>query len=220
MFFKLATNTNCHMRWILSGVIFFILLAPRTGIATDHLEVTPDTFNEAVNAVRDKDFVLANNLFFLLSEQDDHDAQYNLAILLKSGQGTTQNFTLALEWALLAKLGGVDRATNLSEALMQKVLSDTQTDVALRIDEHLQGRLANGERAAIMQYVAFNRTKYANPDLETAYIWSVIGAALSVRGSSNLRDEIEGNLETSVILSAQDKAQKMFSEQEMIALFN
>jgi hypothetical protein len=103
---------------------------------------------------------------------------------------------------------------------MQKVLPDTQADVALRIDEHLLERLATGERAAIMQYVAFNRTKYANPDLETAYIWSVIGAALSISGASGLRDEIESNLETSIILSAQDTAQKMFSEQEMINLFN
>ena len=80
--------------------------------------------------------------------------------------------------------------------------------------------MADGERAAIMQYVVFNRTKYTNPDLETAYIWAVIGAALSVNGASGLRDEIESNLETNVILSSQDTAQKMFSEQEMISLFN
>jgi hypothetical protein len=220
MSLKLIANATCHLRWVLIGLILFIFLAPRIGIAADHLEVTTDTFNEAVDAVRDKDFVLANDLFSILSEQNDHDAQYNLAILLNSGEGTPQNFTLALEWALLAKLGGVERATDLTEALKQKVLPDTQADVALRIDEHLQGRLANGERAAIMQYVAFNRTKYTNPDLETAYIWAVIGAALSVSGASGLRDQIEGNLETSVILSSQDTAQKMFSQQEMISLFN
>jgi TPR repeat protein len=220
MSLKLIANATYHLRPVLTGLIFFIFLAPRIGIAADHLEVTGDTFNEAVAAVRAKDFVLANDLFFILSEQDDHDAQYNLAILLKSGEGTPQNFTQALEWAYLAKLGGVERATDLTETLMQKVLPDTQADVALRIDEHLLERLATGERAAIMQYVAFNRTKYANPDLETAYIWSVIGAALSISGASGLRDEIESNLETSIILSAQDTAQKMFSEQEMINLFN
>ncbi|MFT7494940.1 MAG: hypothetical protein ACI9RO_002398 [Alteromonas macleodii] len=220
MSLKLIANTNCHLRLVLVGLILSTFLAPRTCIAADHLEITVNTFNEAVDAVRDKDFVLANDLFSILSEQNDHDAQYNLAILLKSGEGTPQNFTLALEWALLAKLGGVERATDLIEALTQKVLPDTQADVALRIDEHLKGRLADGERAAIMQYVVFNRTKYTNPDLETAYIWAVIGAALSVNGASGLRDEIEGNLETNVILSSQDTAQKMFSEQEMISLFN
>ncbi|AGI68519.1 hypothetical protein OAN307_c29690 [Octadecabacter antarcticus 307] len=199
--------------------IYAALLALGTSLAADNTDDAQDGFHEAVNAVKDKDFALATDLFSVLAEQDDHDAQFNLAILLQSGQGMPQNFTLALEWAFMAKLGGVEPAVDLSETLMGKVLPSTQTEVAMRIDEHLQERLAGGERAAIMQYVAFNRTKYANPDLETAYIWSLIGAALSVNGAAEVRDEIEGNLETRVILPAQDAARKMFSEQNMVTLF-
>jgi TPR repeat protein len=216
---KLTVKPMMALYGIKVGCIYLILLALGTGLAADDTDVAQDAFHEAVNAVRDKDFALATELFLVLAEQDDHDAQFNLAILLQSGQGTPQNFTIALEWAFLAKLGGVEPAADLAEALMGKVLPITQTEVAIRIDEHLQARLAAGERAAIMQYVAFNRTKYENPDLETAYIWSLIGAALSVSGAAKVRDEIEGDLETRVILPAQDAAQKMFSEQNMVSLF-
>ena len=68
------------------------------------------TFNEAIQAVKDKDFRHAAKLFLIQAENDQHDAQYNLALLLEAGKGTPQNYAKALTWAWSAQLGGIEAA--------------------------------------------------------------------------------------------------------------
>jgi hypothetical protein len=120
----------------------------------------------------------------------------------------------------LAQLGGVTRAPDIADSLIDKVLPATQLDIASRIDTRLRDRLSRGDRKAIMQFVVFNRTILERPDLETAYIWSLIGAALGVQLATEARDEISTELEARIILSAQDMARQMFLDQNMGSLFS
>ncbi|WP_087213481.1 SEL1-like repeat protein [Yoonia vestfoldensis] len=196
-----------------------MLLITGTVLAAEGSDASPDPFDAAVDAVKAEEFGLANDLFFALAEQDDHDAQFNLAILLEAGKGTPQNYSLALEWAWLAQLGGVTRAQALADRLAEKLLPATKDMIASRIDSRLQDRLSKGDSAAIMQYVAFNQTILARPDLETAYIWTLIGAALNIAHAATTRNDIEGTLEPRVILAAQDTARMMFLDQDMALLF-
>lgn len=189
------------------------------GYAAEEAQASPDPFEAAVEAVKAKDFVLANDLFFALAEQDDHDAQFNLAILLKAGTGTPQNYTLALEWAWLAHLGGVERAAGLAERLAEKLLPATKEAIASRINTRLKARLSQGDRAAIMQYVTFNQMILTKPDLETAYIWTLIGAALTIDQAAPVRDEIESTLDMRIVLTAQETARTLFFDQDMASLF-
>lgn len=208
LFGRLAVGSFCAVMAI-SGA----------GFATEAPQAGPDPFDAAVDAVKAKDFVLANDLFFALAEQDDHDAQFNLAILLEAGKGVPQNYTLALEWAWLAQLGGVERAADLAERLAEKLLPATKETIASSIDRRLKTRLSQGDRAAIMQYVTFNQTILPKPDLETAYIWTLIGAALTIDQAAPVRDEIEPTLDMRVVLTAQDTARKLFFDQDMASLF-
>lgn len=189
------------------------------GLAAEEPQANPDPFDAAVEAVKAKNFVLAHDLFFALAEQDDHDAQFNLAVLLEAGKGTPQSYGLALEWAWLAHLGGVERAAELADRLAEKLLPATKDSIALRISQRLEARLSKGDRAAIMQYVRFNQTILTKPDLETAYIWTLIGAALNIETAVAVRDEIEEALETWVVLSAQETARTLFVGQDMALLF-
>lgn len=207
-FCRIATASFCAM-----------LLVAGTGLAAQGSDASPDPFDAAVDAVKAEDFGLANDLFLALAEQDDHDAQFNLAILLEAGKGTPQNYTLALEWAWLAQLGGVERAKELADRLAEKLLPATKDAIAERIKSHLQDRLSRGNSAAIMQFVAFNQTILTRPDLETAYIWTLIGAALNIEQAVQTRNDIEATLETRVVLAAQETARGMFVDQDMASLF-
>jgi hypothetical protein len=189
-------------------------------LAKDTAPASSDPFQVAVEAVNSGDFFQANELFLKLAEQEDHEAQFNLAVLLRAGKGLPQNFVRALEWAWLAQLGGVVRAPDIANSLIDKVLPATQVDVASRIDTRLRDRLSRGDREAIMQFVVFNRTILEQPDLKTAYIWSLIGAALGVQLAIEVRDEISTELEVRIILSAQDLANQMFLDQNMGLLFS
>ena len=204
--------------WGLSGALLLALAHPL--LARDAVPASSDPFSVAVQAVTAGDFIRANELFLMLAEQDDHEAQFNLAVLLRAGKGLPQNFVLALEWAWLAQLGGVARAPDIADSLIDKVLPATQVDIASRIDTRLRDRLSRGDREAIMQFVVFNRTILERPDLETAYVWSLIGAALSVKLAIEAREEISTELETRIILSAQDRAHQMFLDQNMGLLFS
>jgi hypothetical protein len=204
--------------WGLAGVLILTLAQPL--MAREAVPASSDPFGAAVQAVTAGDFFRANELFLMLAEQDDHEAQFNLAVLLRAGKGFPQNFVLALEWAWLAQLGGVARAPDIADSLIDKVLPATQVEIASHIDTRLRGRLSRGDREAIMQFVVFNRTILERPDLETAYIWSLIGAALGVQLAIEARDEISTELEARIILSAQDMAHQMFMDQNMGSLFS
>lgn len=204
--------------WCLAGVLLLTLAQPLS--ANNAAPTSSDPFQAAVQAVTEEDFLRANELFLMLAEQDDHEAQYNLAVLLRAGKGLPQNFALALEWAWLAQLGGVVRAPDIADSLIDKVLPATQVDIASRIDMRLRDRLSRGDREAIMQFIVFNRTILEKSDLETAYIWSLIGAALGVQLAIEARDEISMELEARIILSTQDMARQMFLDQDMGSLFS
>jgi hypothetical protein len=219
MYFSLRIKCCCALpSWSLAGVLMLTLGQPL--LAREVVPASSDPFRAAVQAVTAGDFLQANELFLMLAEQDDHEAQFNLAVLLRAGKGLPQNFVRALEWAWLAQLGGVARAPDIADSLIDKVLPATQVDIASRIDTRLRGRLSRGDREAIMQFVVFNRTILERPDLETAYIWSLIGAALGVQLAIEARDEISTELEARIILSAQDMAHQMFLDQNMGSLFS
>ena len=57
-----------------------------------------DNFYDAVQAVKNKDYKQAIILFQKEAEDFQFEAQYNLALLLKSGKGKPKNYSSALFW--------------------------------------------------------------------------------------------------------------------------
>ena len=56
--------------------------------------------------VKERKYAEALTIFENLANNNEYDAQYNLAFLIKSsGKGTTKNYREALYWALLSMLG-------------------------------------------------------------------------------------------------------------------
>ena len=177
-----------------------------TSPATAQIESSDATFNEAVQAVKDKDFRHAVKLFSIQAQNNQHDAQYNLALLLEAGKGTPQDFTRALTWAWAAQLGGIEAAEDLADDLAGYLPEKAIETVRSEVQERLRARIDEGQSAAVTQFAAYHLVMLEEPDYESAYIWYSIGAALGLEGALEARDEARENVEDEKIVDLQREA--------------
>ena len=164
------------------------------------------TFNEAIQAVKDKDFRHAAKLFLLQAENNQHDAQYNLAILLEAGKGVPQDFTRALIWAWSAQLGGVEAAEELAEDLSGYLPEKSIEEVREAVRARLEARIEAGSPDAVSQFATFHLQMLDEPDYETAYVWFSISAALGLDGALEARDDARDNVDDEKIVDLQSEA--------------
>ena len=170
------------------------------------IDASDATFNEAVKAVKDKDFGHAMTLFTLQAENHQHDAQYNLALLLEAGKGAPQDFVSALDWAWSAQLGGITDAEELADGLADILPEGAIAAVRKSVATRLQARIDAGDAAAIPQFAAYQLIMLEEPNYETAYIWYSIAAALGLKGTLEARDDARKNVEDDRIVELQAEA--------------
>jgi TPR repeat protein len=164
------------------------------------------TFNEAIQAVKDRNYRHAVKLFSLQADNNQHDAQYNLALLLHAGKGTTQDFAAALNWSWAAHLGGIEAAEELSDELTGYLPEDSVEEVRRLVRARLKARIDDGDPAAIPQFATYHLLMLEEPDYDSAYIWFSIAAALGLDGAMVARDEARENVEDEKIVELQQQA--------------
>ena len=164
------------------------------------------TFNEAIQAVKDRNYRHAVKLFSLQADNNQHDAQYNLALLLHAGKGTPQDFAAALNWSWAAHLGGIDAAEELSDELTGYLPEDSVEEVRRLVRARLKARIDNGDPAAITQFATYHLLMLEEADYDSAYIWFSIAAALGLDGAMVARDEARENVEDEKIVELQQQA--------------
>ena len=174
--------------------------------ATAQIDSSTATFNEAVQAVKDKNFRHAVKLFSLQAENNQHDAQYNLAILLEAGKGAPQDFTKALIWAWSAQLGGIEAAEELAEDLSGYIPEKSIEEVREAVRARLEARIEAGSPDAVSQFATFHLQMLDEPDYETAYVWFSISAALGLDGALEARDDARDNVDDEKIVDLQSEA--------------
>ena len=91
----------------------------------------------ATDFVKEKRYTEAVSIFEELARNNEHDAQYNLAFLINGGKGITKNYSEALFWAILARLGKIEKAEDLTEDLIEIVPEKVLKDVREKVLEHL-----------------------------------------------------------------------------------
>ena len=181
-----------------------VSLAPVS--ASAQIDTSDATFNEAIQAVKDKDFRHAVKLFSIQAESNQHDAQYNLALLLEAGKGVPQDFVAALTWAWAAQLGGNEAAVELADDLAGYLPEGAITTVREAVGARLQQRIDSGDAMAIPQFAIYHVELLEEPDYETAYIWFSIAVALGLEGTLEARDEARENVEDERIVELQRDA--------------
>ena len=200
-----------HLRFITLSLIL-LSTVPFLAMADGH--GTP--FNAAVQAVRDKNYGAAYEGFLSLAEAADHDAQYNLAILLRKGLGHPANYAQSLKWVWLAKVGGNAKASKLCEELLDLVPGDTQETIRLQVKKALDSRFKEGDSKVILQLAQYHLSIVIEPDYISAYALRALAAAIGVKKAVELRDEIEGELEPVDLIEAQKMAAKLFAEKTWV----
>ena len=196
---------------IIRLVCLLSFLLPSKLISAD-ITTSNVTFAEAVQAVKDKNYQHAVNLFELQAFAAQHDAQYNLALLLQSGKGRPQNYQQALFWAWSAFLGGIEPAQELSEDLKNLLPEDSLKVTREKLIETLQDRIDAGDRSALMELALFYKEISEEPNFEEAYLWYSIASAFLLEGAIFERDEAAGKVETKSMVELQERAGTIFEK--------
>ena len=194
-------------------LLFFIL--PSKLILAD-ITTSNVTFAEAVQAVKDKNYQHAVNLFELQAFAAQHDAQYNLALLLRSGKGRPQNYQQALFWAWSAYLGGIEPAKELSEELKNILPEDSLKMTREKLIETLADRIDAGDRSALMELALFYKEISEEPNFEEAYLWYSIASAFLLEGAILERNEAAAKVETKSLVELQDRAGTIFEKLSLV----
>ena len=194
-------------------LLFFIL--PSKLILAD-ITTSNVTFAEAVQAVKDKNYQHAVNLFELQAFAAQHDAQYNLALLLRSGKGRPQNYQQALFWAWSAYLGGIEPAKELSEELKNILPEDSLKMTREKLIETLTDRIDAGDRSALMELALFYKEISDEPNFEEAYLWYSIASAFLLEGAILERNEAAAKVETKSLVELQDRAGTIFEKLSLV----
>ena len=194
----------------LAGTVMLSLALTATNPSAAQIDTSTATFNEAVQAVKDKNFRHAAKLFALQAENNQHDAQYNIAILLEAGKGVPQDFTKALIWAWSAQLGGIEAAEELAEDLTGYLPEKSIEEVREAVRARLEARIRAGSADAVSQFASFHLQMLDEPDYETAYIWFSISAALGLKGTLEARDDARDNVEDERLVDLQSEAGSIF----------
>ena len=168
------------------------------------------TFAEAVKAVKDKNYMHAVNLFEMQANAAQHDAQYNLALLLQSGKGRPQNYQQALYWAWSAYLGGIEPAQELSQEIEDLLPDEALKFTREKIEENLLLRIDSGDRSALMELALFYTELDEEPNFGEAYLWYSIASAFLLEGAILARDEAEELVDLKSIVELQNRAGEKF----------
>ena len=191
---------------VLAGSVALGLALVGSLPSTAQIDTSTATFNEAVQAVKDKNFRHAAKLFALQAENNQHDAQYNLAILLEAGKGVPQDFTKALIWAWSAQLGGIEAAEELAEDLSGYLPEKSIEEVREKVRARLEARIKAGSADAVSQFASYHLQMLDEPDYEAAYIWFSISTALGLKGTLEARDDARDNVEDERLVDLQSEA--------------
>ena len=194
--------------------LFFYCLLVIFSYAPSFAQVTNSDrlFKMATDFVKEKKYTDAVSIFEELARNNEHDAQYNLAFLINGGKGTTKNYSEALFWAYLSKLGKIEKAEELSKDLAKIVPEKVLKDVRGKVLQHLLDRFENKDKAVLMELGDFYLLVLDEQDFENAYLWYNVASALGVENSGDIRDKVEKELEPDTIIKMQTASRERYEE--------
>ena len=182
--------------------------------ATSFAQITDSDrlFKKATDFVKERRYNEAVSIFEELAKNNEYDAQYNLAFLISSGKGITKNYSEALFWAFLSRLGKIEKAQELTEDLLDFVPETVLKDVREKVLEHLLSRFESGDIGVLTELGDFYLLVLEEQDFENAYLWYNVASALGVQNSAEIRDKVEKELEPDTIIKIQNASRKRYQE--------
>ena len=191
---------------VLNTIVFLML---NLSFASEFSE-SDVMFENATQAVKDGRYGEALDIFEVLAENNEADAQYNLALILKSGRGRPQNYKESLKWGWLALLGKIEEAEKLVDEIKEIVPEPALKIIRSDVKNYIQTKAEAGNRVAISQMGDYFLLVPENPEYKDAYLWFVIASAFQIENSIARRDKVQRELEGKDILKIQSKALEVF----------
>ena len=169
-------------------------------------------FEEATKAVKDRRYREAIEIFEVLAENNEADAQYNVALLLKSGRGRPQSYKDALKWGWLALLGKIEAANKLVDEIKDIVPDPTLRIIRNEVKNYIKTRAESGNTVAISQMGDYFLQVPEEPQYKEAYLWFVVASAFQLENAIARRDKVQKELEGKDIINLQSKALEVFTK--------
>ena len=146
-----------------SKVLIIYFFSTFFSLANDSVLTNSDIlFKQATDFVKSKNYEEAILIFEKLAKNSEHDAQYNLAVILKAGKGKPKKYTDSLYWAYLSKLGNISEADDLVSELVDLVPEKTVETIRQEVKVYLEKSIESGSETSILQFVMFCRVN-GNP---------------------------------------------------------
>lgn len=134
------------------------------------------------------------------------EAQFNLAVMMAKGDGTLQDDQQALYWAWRSRMAGVKRAVTLVEYLNTRLPGDVNTKVATDLELTYINLFEDGNAKSALAVGRIHNEIYPERNIEMAYKWFTIAAALNVKYAKAFREAVSLELDAVQRASAQTQA--------------
>ena len=205
------------IKYILFSLLL-ILLIPSFGFSDENEELTKienqtiEKFTEAVNAVKEKKYELAADIFEKLAEEGDIDAQFNYAILTRNGLGRAQNYSQALYWSWLSFAGGLEKADKVLEKILELVPEAAHQEIREKVSVFILNKINSGDRKALLHFGKFYLDILPEKDYNKSYLFYSIASAFGELGAKEKRDSILEDVDNEKIVEIQQQASLMFEK--------
>lgn len=123
------------------------------------------------------------------------EAQFNLAVMLAKGDGILQNDQDALFWAWRARMSGVKRAVTLVDYLYTRLPVDGSVITGTSLELTYSDLFQNGNADAALAMGRIHNEIYPERNVEMAYKWFTIAAALDVKYAKAFREAVAYELD-------------------------
>ncbi len=179
---------------------------------SSHNDRNFDKFQKGVEAVKNKNYELAADIFEELAIVGDMDAQFNYAILVRNGLGRAQNYSEALYWTWLSYAGGLEKADKVLEKVLKIVPEESHQQIRERVSLFILNKINSGDRASLLNFGKYYLNILPEEDYNKSYLFYSIAAAFGDEGAREKRDKILDDVDNEKIVELQSQASEMFEK--------
>jgi hypothetical protein len=169
-------------------------------------------FQKGVEAVKNKEYAQAADIFEQLAITGDMDAQFNYAILVRNGLGRAQNYSEALYWTWLSYASGLEKADKVLEKIIELVPEESHQQIRERVSLFILNKINSGDRASLLNFGKYYLNILPEEDYNKSYLFYSIAAAFGEDGAKEKRDEILIDVDNEKIVEIQTQASEMFEK--------
>ena len=169
-------------------------------------------FQKGVEAVKNKEYAIAADIFEELAISGDMDAQFNYAILVRNGLGRAQNYSEALYWTWLSYASGLEKADKVLEKIIELVPEESHQQIRERVSLFILNKINSGDRAFLLNFGKYYLNILPEEDYNKSYLFYSIAAAFGEDGAKEKRDKILVDVDNEKIVEIQTQASDMFEK--------